>query len=106
MKRFAVTAALTTAIVIGTATSASAFFCTVADKPTGAGSGTFGDMKTNAAGRDVYPGAFINFGGGDVFVRGGVKVDPDKQFGFATIQAQCNGPADHGVIDPDGEVCD
>lgn len=109
MKKVAATAALAAAMVVGSATSASALWCQVADKKAGAGSGTMADLTVNKAGNLVYTGAFMTENGTDVFVRGGDKSHTEdtlgKQFGFAPETAECNGPEDHGVIDPWGVVC-
>ena len=109
MKKVAATAALAAAMVVGSATSASALWCQVADKPVSAGAGTEADLTTNAAGRTVFRGAFLQVSPDTgFFVRGGDKShteDLGKQFGFAPAQAECNGPDDHGVIDPWGVVC-
>lgn len=110
MKKLAATAALAAAMVVGSATSASAFWCEVADKPAGAGAQGFDGFTENKAGRAVFRGAFLQVDEEtSFFVRGGDKSfndDGDNQFGFATEQAQCNGPTDHGVIDPHHVVCD
>ena len=108
MKKFAVTAALSTAIVLGTALPASALWCQVADKPVSAGSSSFNEMTANKAGNLVFKGAFVEEDGVSFFIRGGDKshtADFGKQFGFIPETAECNGPEDHGVIDPWGVVC-
>ena len=109
MKRLAATAALAAAMVVGSATSASALWCQVADKPVEAGAQTEDQFGVNAAGKPVFRGAFLQVSEDtSFFVRGGDKshtAEMGKQFGFIPETAECNGPEDHGVIDPWGVVC-
>ncbi len=88
--------------------SALAHFCVPADKPDGAGAVNLEtDIRITKSGNIVAPGAFYDGAAFDLesdgFIRGGLKGDEgSKQFGMATLQAICNGPHDHGIIDPYG----
>ncbi len=101
------------AVVLLSSGPALAHFCLPADKQPGAGAVTFDEVRETKSGNLIVPGAFYDgsmFGGSDGFIRGGLKdAGESKQFGMATPQAICNGPADHGIIDPYGgftaEVC-
>ena len=79
---------------LAVAVPASAFDCTVAKKPTGAGSaGTisgsdFTPNKPNPGNEDHIHGGFLNFGDGDTFVHANQGVLPPVLNG---VQNLCDG---------------
>ncbi|WP_316572501.1 hypothetical protein [Neobacillus sp. YIM B06451] len=67
---------LSSVFTFSTAAVASAHYCYVANKPSGAGAVTEEDLKVTGNGKLVAPGAFFDLsseGLKDVFIRGGDK---------------------------------
>jgi hypothetical protein len=96
-------------LALGIAGQASAFHCYVADKPSGAGTATLGDIKPAGTSDNlVLPGAFINaseFGGPDqeVFFRGQPVDEEGAPVGLGTLPEAPHeaGSPDHGVLEID-----
>ena len=105
MKRKVIVAgAVTLAGALGVASPASAFYCTVANKPAGAGVVDEAKFKETRSGNFVAPGAFLAEDGVEFLIRGGdghgaKGTGNESQFGAATENAINNGPSDHGIVE-------